>query len=245
MEHWEFLLQKDGDRSWLPLDSPSVEILEGRYRIVVRSSQPNTEVMVRISHLNSIADPPKRRLQKRSSRTNQDGLMVLIPYTRLEPGIWGFHCSSGDLLSELVGVPWEYTVQLQVIAQESEVEEWESDWAEGDSEAEPLDPVASSVAPVAPALSPPESLAPEQSSLAPIPEPASEPTSPPPADSIQLDSSPAVLSQSFAEASEASVVAAPEKLVDSQPATNVVVPNRLAEPSSSPDPAAAEPSLLD
>jgi hypothetical protein len=137
MEHWEFLLQKDGDRSWLPLDSPSVEILEGRYRIVVRSSQSNTPVEVRISHLNPTAIPPKRRVQKRSSRTNHDGLMVLIPYTCLDPGVWGFHCSSGDLMSELVEVPWQYTVQLQVIAQDSEVEDWEPDWSEPNSEAEP------------------------------------------------------------------------------------------------------------
>lgn len=130
MEHWEFLLQKDGDRSWLPLDSPSVEILEGRYRIVVRSSQANTEVGVRISHLNPAVDPPKRRIQKRSSRTNQDGLMVLIPFTRLEPGVWEFHCGSGDLMSELVGVPWQYSVQLQVLPQDVEMEEWEPDWSD-------------------------------------------------------------------------------------------------------------------
>ena len=155
MEHWEFLLQKDGDRSWLPLDSPSVEILEGRYRIVVRSSQPNTEVVVRISHLNTEVEPPTRRLQKRSSRTNQDGLMVLIPYTCLEPGIWGFHCSCADLMSELAGVPWQYSVQLQVLGQETEAEEWEPDWLENAVEAAPSE--SSSIAPAV--STPPENLA--------------------------------------------------------------------------------------
>ena len=134
MEHWEFLLQKDGDRSWLPLDSPSVEILEGRYRIVVRSSQANTEIGIRISHLNPEAEPPKRRIQQRSGRTNPEGLMVLIPFTRLEAGIWEFHCGSGDLMSDLVGVPWQYSVQLQVLPQEVEVEEWEPDWSESTEE---------------------------------------------------------------------------------------------------------------
>ncbi len=51
MEKWKFLLQKEGDRSWLPLDSPDVEILEGRYRIVARSNQVNSHVEIRISHL--------------------------------------------------------------------------------------------------------------------------------------------------------------------------------------------------
>lgn len=71
---------KDGDRAWLPLDSPDVEILEGRYRIVARFAQADTEVQIRICHLAIAEDPPKRRFQKRFSRTNADGLMVVVPY---------------------------------------------------------------------------------------------------------------------------------------------------------------------
>ena len=129
MENWKFLLQKEGDRSWLPLDSPDVEILEGRYRIVARSNQVNTEVEVRISHLVTGEDPPKRRIQKRSSRTNQDGLMVVIPFTRLKPGMWELCCSSVDLMSDLLGDSWQYAVKLQVLARAAEGEEWEPDWS--------------------------------------------------------------------------------------------------------------------
>jgi hypothetical protein len=32
-EDWAFLLQQEGDRAWLPLESPDVEVLEGRYRL--------------------------------------------------------------------------------------------------------------------------------------------------------------------------------------------------------------------
>lgn len=128
MKHWEFLLQKEGDRSWLPLDSPDVEILEGRYRVVARSRQKNTEVDIRISHLTIEEDPPRRRIQKRSARTNQDGLIVVIPYTRLEPGLWELCCSSTDLMSDLVGDAWQYAVKLQVLAKESETEDWDSSW---------------------------------------------------------------------------------------------------------------------
>ena len=126
MEYWEFLLQKEGDRSWLPLESPNVEILEGRYRVVARSSRKNSNVEVRIVHQATVEVPPKRRTQQRSNRTNADGLAVVIPYTTLNPGTWELICS-GDLLSELMGNAWKYSVQLHVVAIEAE-EEWEPDW---------------------------------------------------------------------------------------------------------------------
>ena len=115
MKHWEFLIQKQGDRSWLPLESPDVEILEGRYRVVVRSSRPDTDVDVRVVHHSSEV-PPKRKIQKRSRRTNSEGLIVVIPYTYLKPGIWELHCSG--LMSDL-GQNWQYAVHLQVLPQEA------------------------------------------------------------------------------------------------------------------------------
>ena len=128
MEYWEFLLQKEGDRSWLPLESPDVEILEGRYRVVARSSRANTSVDVRIMHQTVDETPPKRRLQKRSGRTNQDGLMVVFPFTRLQPGLWEVRCS-GDILSDFFGKNWQYSVRMQVLPQEHEGgDDWEPDW---------------------------------------------------------------------------------------------------------------------
>lgn len=128
MEYWEFLLQKEGDRSWLPLESPDVEILEGRYRVVARSSRANTSVDVRIMHQTVDETPPKRRLQKRSGRTNQDGLMVVFPFTRLQPGLWEVRCS-GDILSDFFGKNWQYSVRMQVLPQEHECgDDWEPDW---------------------------------------------------------------------------------------------------------------------
>lgn len=142
MKHWEFLLQKEGDRSWLPLDSPDVEILEGRYRVVARSSQKNVEVEIRVSHLATAEDPPKRRIQKRSARISQEGLIVIIPYTRLEPGIWELCCASTDLMSDLIGDAWQYAVKLQVLAKDRETEDWDSPWAASDSEVEPNQQIA-------------------------------------------------------------------------------------------------------
>ncbi len=137
MEYWEFLLQKEGDRSWLPLESPDVEILEGRYRVVARSSRKNSNVEVRIIHQATVEVPPKRRTQQRSNRTNVDGLVVVIPYTTLKPGTWELNCS-GDLMSELMGNSWQYSVQLHVVAIEAE-EEWEPDWQT------PSEPVESTI----------------------------------------------------------------------------------------------------
>lgn len=128
MEEWKFLVQKDGDRSWLPLDSPDVEILEGRYRIVARFAQANTEVQIRICHLAIAEDPPKRRLQKRFSQTNANGLMVVVPYTYLHPGIWEFSCFSPDPMSDLMGDTLHHSVRLQVFAPVAEQDEyWDGD----------------------------------------------------------------------------------------------------------------------
>ncbi len=130
MKDWEFLLQKEGDRSWLPLDSPAVEILEGRYRIVARSRWSNAEVQIRVSHLVIDEDHPKRRIQKRTGQTSKEGLMVVIPFTRLEPGLWELHCTSTDLMSELVGDAWQFAVKLQVSANDAEEEDiWEPNWS--------------------------------------------------------------------------------------------------------------------
>ncbi|WP_392436053.1 hypothetical protein ACF3DV_07265 [Chlorogloeopsis fritschii PCC 9212] len=118
MENWQFLIQKQGDRSWHLLESPKLDILEGRYRVVARSNLTNTDVEVRITHSSTdrAEVPPKRRVHKRSRRTNAEGLMAVIPFTHLKPGIWDLQCC-GDLMSDLLGKPWQYSVQLQVSPQ--------------------------------------------------------------------------------------------------------------------------------
>jgi hypothetical protein len=113
MELWEFLLQKEGDRSWLPLESPNVEILEGRYRVVARSNTPNTALEIRVSHQDIKEATPVRRTQKRTSKTNDQGLVVIMPFTRLQAGAWELRCT-GDLMDEMLGQGWTKTLQLQV-----------------------------------------------------------------------------------------------------------------------------------
>jgi hypothetical protein len=133
MEFWEFLIQKEGDRSWLPLESSTVEILEGRYRMVARSSRVNTPVEIRVIHDAIYEDPPKRRIQKRANRTNHDGLIVVMPFTFLQAGSWELVCT-GDLMADMLGDTWTYQVKLQVVLSDQDLGDgydWGGDhWAD-------------------------------------------------------------------------------------------------------------------
>lgn len=115
MDNLEFLLQREGDNTWLPLESPDVQVLEGRYRIVSRSPYQDQEVEIRIVYDAIDETPPVRRIKTLKSYINSEGLMVVIPYTRLKPGIWEFSCSP-DLQQGLLGNTWRATMKLQVLA---------------------------------------------------------------------------------------------------------------------------------
>ncbi|MDE5108486.1 MAG: hypothetical protein O4808_15985, partial [Trichodesmium sp. St17_bin3_1_1] len=116
MSDWEFLLQKEGDQTWLPLESADVEILEGRYRIVANTYIANTEVQIRIIHDSTEETPPVRRVHKRSSRTRSQGLVSIIPFTRLNPGFWEFRCLAK--LSTSSKEAKQHIVHLQVLPTE-------------------------------------------------------------------------------------------------------------------------------
>ena len=130
--NWEFLLQQEGDRSWLPLESPDVEILEGRYRVMAKTAVPETLMDIRITHESRDELPTKRRTQVRSMQTNTTGLLLVIPFTQMQPGVWEL----------AIGVPnratpdssrgvQQYSVQLHVLPKESDVAgEWEPDWSQ-------------------------------------------------------------------------------------------------------------------
>ncbi|VXD21066.1 conserved hypothetical protein [Planktothrix serta PCC 8927] len=119
MASWEFLVQKEGDNSWLTLESPDVEILEGRYRMVARSGYTNTSIDVRIIYQDLDAVPPVQQVQTRTLTTNSEGLMVVMPYTSLKPGNWQFSCSP-QLTSGLLSTVGKRTIQLRVLPTEAE-----------------------------------------------------------------------------------------------------------------------------
>ncbi|WP_293338013.1 hypothetical protein [Microcoleus sp. CAWBG58] len=121
MKKLEFLLQKEGDRAWLPLETPDVEILEGKYRVVARIQHPNTDIEIRIVHTSFDETAPQRKVQSRSARTNPEGLVVIIPYTRLKPGMWELSCLPDP--NSAPAKSWQYGVQLEVLPAESETSE--------------------------------------------------------------------------------------------------------------------------
>ena len=120
MEYWEFLLQKEGERSWQPLKSKKIEVEPGRYRVVAHSSRTNADVEICVTYTSTEEVPPKRRSQKRSRRTNSEGLMVVIPFTYLKPGVWELRCCS-DIMSDFLGKSWQNAIQLQVLAKPTAV----------------------------------------------------------------------------------------------------------------------------
>lgn len=128
MAYWEFLLQKEGDHDWLPLETAHVEISEGRYRIIAHTSYCEIPVDIRLSRLLTNQMPPKRKTLKRYGQTNQNGLMAVIPFTHLTPGSWTVTCSAIEPANTAPEVAnWKYGVQLQVLAIESGVEYWDTE----------------------------------------------------------------------------------------------------------------------
>ncbi|MEH2399703.1 hypothetical protein [Nostoc sp.] len=151
MEHWQFLIQKQGARSWHILESPNLQILEGHYRVLARSNLPNTDVEVRVTHSSTHEVQPKQRIFKRSRRTNSEGLMALIPFTYFAPGVWELRCS-GDLMSDLLGKSWQYSVQLQVLSQEKEGEQGENVKSNSPDHPDPVSENLECTAPVEPTV---------------------------------------------------------------------------------------------
>ncbi len=95
MLNWEFLLQKKGDESWLPLEAASVEILEGQYRLAARSSLRLAPITVSLQYypFDSSHSPIQTSQVKNS---NSDGLLIALTYTHLTAGIWQIGCSLGN-----------------------------------------------------------------------------------------------------------------------------------------------------
>jgi hypothetical protein len=118
MKSWEFLIQKHGTNAWFPLKKHKLKLPEGKYRIAAKCDRPNLDVEVRVTH--TIEEtPPQHRSQQRQGRTNPEGLMVIVPFVNFTPGLWEIRASS-DIMSELMGQPWQEVVQLRVSAQNSE-----------------------------------------------------------------------------------------------------------------------------
>jgi hypothetical protein len=159
MENWEFLLQKQGDKSWLPLESPTVEILEGQYRLASRTKFADALVGIQLRYIPCSDSIHKPSQQKIAKRVNSEGLLIVMPYTNFTPGTWQIECIECAELDEpeqegVLHHPWLVSVQLEVQSVSAELA---SDWhlnlpilnleAQGDLEARELDLTPSSTEP--------------------------------------------------------------------------------------------------
>jgi len=120
----EFLLQGEGDQTWLPLEA-SAEILEGHYRLGVRVSHPHLSVEVKLIYREP--GSVSSLLEKHYGKTDAEGLMVLSPLTHFQPGLWEVHCAR-EPLSDLLGDSWHQILKLQVLPRDGEDGDWLGDW---------------------------------------------------------------------------------------------------------------------
>jgi hypothetical protein len=111
MEYWEFLIQREGDRGWRTIETGNLQLMEGKYRIVANSDLLNTQIQIRATY--QTADTiPQRRSQSRTQTTNPRGLLAVVPFTQLQPGIWQFVCSSKPDAQ----VSWQRILKLRVLS---------------------------------------------------------------------------------------------------------------------------------
>ncbi|WP_404786491.1 hypothetical protein [Altericista sp. CCNU0014] len=125
MTQWQFLIQKEGDRDWLPLESPNVEILEGRYNLMAKGDRPSAQVEIQIRHEYELEGVPQEVTQRRRQHTDSQGLLELFPLTYLPPGLWELQCRVAESQAQQERAASQ-KLFLQVLAQDFELL---SDWA--------------------------------------------------------------------------------------------------------------------
>ncbi len=124
MENWEFLLQKQGDKSWLPLESPTVEILEGQYRLAARTKFADALVSIQLRYFPNSESIQKPILQRITKRVNPEGLLIVMPYTDFSPGTWRIECSeplNHPEQKESPHIVWIASIELEVQSISAEI----------------------------------------------------------------------------------------------------------------------------
>ncbi|WP_299489402.1 hypothetical protein [Acaryochloris sp. IP29b_bin.137] len=122
----EFLIQKEGDFEWLPLESLSVEILVGRYQLIAQASEADCPIQVHIRHQYVQDGVWQEVVQQQLHRTDSQGRIEVLPPTFLQHGRWIISCSPQP--DERFGLSEVdcHCVQLHVLTHDIDLdEEWE------------------------------------------------------------------------------------------------------------------------
>ena len=73
MTDWKFLIQRQGDRGWRPIETGNLQLMEGKYRIVATSQLYETPIQLRITHQTSDSPTPQRRSRSCQQTSNASG----------------------------------------------------------------------------------------------------------------------------------------------------------------------------
>lgn len=122
----EFLIQKEGDFAWLPLESLSVEILVGRYQLIAQTSEADCPIQVHIHHQYVQDGIWQEVVQHQHLRTDSQGRIEVLPPTFLQHGRWIISCAANEEEQLANSEIDRYCVQLQVLDQETDLDQdWE------------------------------------------------------------------------------------------------------------------------
>jgi hypothetical protein len=119
-----FWIQKEGDGDWLPLESPTVEVLEGRYHLMARADQFEYPIDIQIRHRYEEDGILQEELQQRRQQPDTHGNLSLLPTSYLGRGLWTLTCL---LPANSAGQGSErQSINLQVLAEDCDlISDWE------------------------------------------------------------------------------------------------------------------------
>ncbi|MGB7413081.1 MAG: hypothetical protein WA902_02640 [Thermosynechococcaceae cyanobacterium] len=119
-----FLIQKEGDGEWLPLESPTVEVLEGRYHLIAHTDQVEYPIDIQIRHRYEEDGILQEELQQRRQQPDTHGSLSLLPISFLGRGLWTLSCFVPTESED--DVPHRQSINLQVLAEDCDlISDWE------------------------------------------------------------------------------------------------------------------------
>ena len=88
MTTWKFLIQKENDQAWLPLESPSVEVLEGRYQLMAQTEEIGKSVHIHLTHRYEQDGVVQEKCHQQMQVVDDQGQLKILSLTYLNTGSW-------------------------------------------------------------------------------------------------------------------------------------------------------------